>query len=137
LDSKADKDFQDLSEFLKDSNRAAAMRMVEILSLAGLRLAPRTTTPDEEQNEQQLIRQHLEYRLEALAEAEHDGWMAWHLARGWRYAPKKDPERQLHPCLRPFGQLQKVETDKDRDSVRHYPDFARKAGLRIEFANPS
>jgi hypothetical protein len=26
------------------------------------------------------------------------------------------------------------DAGKDRDSIRHYPDFARKAGLKIAFA---
>lgn len=125
-----DKPFGQLSEHMQASNRAAALRMMEILDLAGLRLVKGTATAKEEQ----LVRQHIEYRLEAMAEAEHEGWMAWHLDRGWRPGPVKDEEKRTHPCLRPLRQLKKVESDKDRDSVRHYPEYAREAGLKIDFA---
>jgi hypothetical protein len=63
--------------------------------------------------------------------------MDWHLARGWRDAPVKSAKDQTHPCLRRFAQLPKVETDKDRHTVRHYPDFARAAGMKIVFADTS
>ena len=131
LKKESDKDFADLSDFLKDSNRAAAERMLENLGLVNLRLAEGVATAAEEE----FIRAQLEYALETLAEAEHDGWTEWHLARGWRYAPSRDDENRLHPCLLPFRQLPKVDVDKDRDAVRHYPDFARAAGMKIVFAD--
>jgi hypothetical protein len=105
--------------------------MLENLGLVNLRLVEGTATAAEEES----VRAQLEYVLEALAEAEHDGWTEWHLARGWRYAPSRDDENRLHPCLLPFRQLPKVDVDKDRDAVRHYPDFARGAGMKIVVAD--
>jgi hypothetical protein len=117
-------------EFYRDSNRAAAWRMLKILDLADLQLLEGFASPEEET----AIRQHMEYRVEALAEAEHEGWMAWYLSRGWRYGPKREEDRRIHNCLVPYSQLRKSDADKDRDSIRHYPDFARAAGLKIAFA---
>lgn len=130
LKPASDKDFADLSEFLKDSNRAAAERVLDNLQLVGWHLASGLATADEEQ----VVSDRIEYVLETLAEAEHDGWTEWHLSRGWRWAPQRDDDKQLHPCLRPYIALPKVEVDKDRDTVRHYPDFARQAGMKIVVA---
>jgi hypothetical protein len=103
--------------------------MLEILGLVGLRLGKGTASPEE----QEMVRAKLEYSLETLAEAEHDGSMAWHFARGWRYAPKRDDSQRLHNCLLPYTQLPKVEANKDRHTIRKYPQFARKAGMKVVF----
>jgi hypothetical protein len=132
LKGEIDKELAALSDFYKESNRAAAGRMLEILNLVGLQLVDGLATATDEA----AIRSLLEYSLEALAEAEHDMWMEWHLARDWRYGPKTDTAKRIHQCLRPFTQLPKTETDKDRDSIRHYPDFARRAGLKIVLVEP-
>jgi hypothetical protein len=129
LKKENDRSFSELSDFFKDSNRAAAARMLEILGLVGLRRAKGHASPAEED----LVRTQLEYSLEALAEAEHDGWMAWHFARGWRYGPRRDDQQRLHNCLRPFAELPKREADKDRETIRHYPDFAATAHMKIVF----
>lgn len=127
LDPALDADYDDLPDFYQRSNRAAAERMLSILGLVGLRLDPGEATAEEER----ALRDELEYFMEALAEAEHDGWMQWHLAQGWRHGPEKDADKKEHPCLEPFISLPKLETDKDRDTIRHYPDFARTAGMKI------
>jgi hypothetical protein len=127
LKPELDKDFQDLPEFYQNSNRAAADRMATILALAGLGLKTGLASASDEER----VRTHLEYSLEALAEAEHDGWMQWHFSQGWRYSQKRNDEKKLHDCLRPYRQLSQLETDKDRDAIRHYPDFAREAEMQM------
>jgi hypothetical protein len=77
------------------------------------------------------ISEGIEYHLELMAEAEHDGWMQWHFDRGWRYDAKRDNDRKLHNCLLPDLRLDDVERNKDRDTIRLYPDFARAAENRI------
>jgi hypothetical protein len=124
-----DKDFDASDDFGKRSNRAAARRMIETLQLVGLHLERGLATPGEEAG----IRRVLEAHVELLSDAEHRGWMDWHLAQGWRYADlkRKDPVRKLHPCLLPFAQLGEADRDKDRNSIRHYPEFARRASRKI------
>lgn len=122
-----DKPFTDLLPFDQDSNQAAAGRMLDNLKLVGLKVAKGLATPKAERD----VRDQLEYVLETLAEAEHEGWMQFHLAHGWRWAKNRDDKKKLHPCLRPYHLLPKVDVEKDRDSVRHYPDYARLAGMKI------
>src|SRR5205823_348058 len=88
LKAHLDKPFEALDEFYQESNRQAAVRMLAILNLAGLRLEPGEASAASEEE----VTQHLEFRLEALAEAEHEGWMDWHIKQGWRYGTPKDEE---------------------------------------------
>jgi hypothetical protein len=69
--------------------------------------------------------------IERLAEAEHDGWTEQRSRNGWRYAETRDDTRKLHPDMLPFAELPEREKGKDRNTIRHYPDFAARAGYRI------
>ncbi|MEO8497106.1 MAG: RyR domain-containing protein [Planctomycetota bacterium] len=132
LEKGKERSFDNLDDFDKDSNRAAARRMIRILDLLSLRLVPGQNTPDERQSLSRLF----EFHLELLAEAEHAGWMQWHIERGWRYDPltdgnAKDKSRKLHTCLLPFKQLKHADQEKDRESIRAYLDFAQLANKQI------
>lgn len=135
LDDKNDLDYDAISPFYKDSNLAAADRMPENLALIGLHLDIGTISRAEREN----VRLEIEHNLEMLAEAEHAGWMDWHLDQGWEYGPKgapdysKDPKpnERKHPCLLPYLDLSDVERNKDRTTIRHYLDFAKKAKMVI------
>ena len=79
-----------------------------------------------------------EEQVEFLAKMEHDRWMEWHLSQGWQWGEKKDPaklteepEIKTHPCLIAYAKLNDKERNKDRNSIRHYPDFADAAGMKI------
>jgi hypothetical protein len=122
--------FKELPPDIKRSNEAAARRIPEIISLVGLQVVPRRSPPEAETEK---VVEHLRRHLEALAEEEHNGWMAHLLSEGWRFYETRDDERRLHDSLRPFNELRESEKEKDRDSVRHYPDFAREAGYEIVF----
>lgn len=43
----------------------------------------------------------------------HDNWAREKFAAGWKYGPKKDPEKKEHHCLVPFGQLPIEQRAKD------------------------
>ena len=130
LDEKNDPDFKDLSEFLKESNRAAANRVAETLGMIGLALVPGRATAKEVAH----VRLKIEYHLELLAEAEHNGWMTWYLDQGWQWGPTKSEEKKTHPCLKPYALLPDEERNKDRNTVRHYLDFAKEANMSIAIA---
>lgn len=125
-----DAPFDELPLDMQRSNEAAARRIPEILALVGLQVVPHSETMDDETED---VRKHLERHLEALAEEEHNGWMAHLESEGWRYDEVRDDDARRHDRLRPFNELPEVDKEKDRDSIRHYPDFAREAGFRIVF----
>lgn len=140
LEKDRDVDYDALHDFYKRSNLEAAARMVRTLSLIGLTLVKGKNTPVE----RAAVRMRIEYHLELLAQTEHDGWMDWHLDQGWCFGsqkptnlPTEKPNAQTHPCLRPYMKLSDEERNKDRDAVRHYPDFAAAAGMKIVLAHGS
>ncbi len=133
-----DKPYADLDSVDKEDNRAAARRIPAALALAGLRLEGGEASSEEASSESvAAIRKHLEYHLERLAEAEHDGWMDQRLRSGWRHGKKRDDPARRHPALVPYAELPDADQDKDRDSVLHFPDVVGLAGYRITWARMS
>ena len=124
------KPYAKLAEIDKEDNRAAAHRIREVLALVGLGLrqgkdrAPASVAKIE-------VKAQLEQNIERLAEAEHDGWMEHRSRNGWRWATTRDDKRKLHPDMLPYAKLPEREKGKDSNTIRHYPDFAARAGFRI------
>ncbi|MBO4953771.1 MAG: hypothetical protein J6D04_01315 [Clostridia bacterium] len=58
---------------------------------------------------------------EEICELEHIRWCRYHLLNHWKYGSnaegKKDKEKKLHPCLKPFSELPPEEHWKDRDTI--------------------
>jgi len=50
---------------------------------------------------------------------------------GWTYAAVRDDIKRTHPLLVPYADLPEPEKDKDRQTVRNYPKYARLAGFKI------
>jgi hypothetical protein len=73
----------------------------------------------------------LHQNIDRLAEAEHDGWMEHRERNGWRHGKPRDDALKLHPAMVPYAQLPEQEKGKDRNTIRHYPDFAAGADYRI------
>jgi hypothetical protein len=124
------KPYAKLAEIDKEDNRAAARRVPEVLALVGLGSrrgkdgAPAAVPKNE-------VKAQLEQNIERLAEAEHDGWMEHRSRNGWRWAETRDDAKKLHPDMLPYAKLPEREKGKDRNTIRHYPDFAARAGFRI------
>lgn len=49
----------------------------------------------------------------ATPEQSHESWLAEKVSTGWAYGETKDPERRLHPCMVPYGQLPPTQRAKD------------------------
>jgi hypothetical protein len=119
-----DRPYAELADADKDDNRAAARRMGDVLGVAGLRLSNDPAA-------QPMPEGALESGIDTMAEAEHNGWMSQRLRNGWSWALARDDAAKQHPSIRPYHELSEKEKEKDRDSVRHYPEFAARAGYRI------
>ena len=50
---------------------------------------------------------------------------------GGRWAETRDDPKKLHPDMLPYTKLPEGEKGKDRNTIRHYPDFAARVGYRI------
>lgn len=119
-----DRPYAELPEAGKEENRAAARRMNGVLAVAGLTLSDdpaKAAVPTDI----------LTAALEPMAEAEHNGWMAHRAANGWIWGENRDDDAKRHPSMLAYAQLPEREKNKDRDNVRHYPEFAARTGYRI------
>ena len=114
--------WDDLSEDLRESNRAQAWAIVDKLASIGARVEegmptkPFAFTPVE---------------VERLAEGEHERWMAERTRAGWTYAPVRDDRGKHHPMMIAWDKLPEAERDKDRRAVTHIPDVLAHACMRI------
>ncbi len=147
--------FAELPEFMKSDNRAAARRIGQVLSMAGLRLLPNEGTPWPAE-EQDRILALIEDNIDLLSEGEHEGWTEARIRNGWRLGPCKDVSKRESHLLAPWSQLKeriqikrdhleklghpprkaleeevKSELNKDRDSVRHYVQIIAGTDYRI------
>jgi hypothetical protein len=131
------KEFEVLDAEERADNVAAALRIPDVLALAGLELVPSGGSGAPPQAVEEVLEEH----MEVLAEAEHDGWMVFRLENGWRPCERVDDkeERQrqrrarLHDCLRPYSDLTTAVQDLDRGAIRWYPTAAALAGFQLDF----
>jgi class 3 adenylate cyclase/tetratricopeptide (TPR) repeat protein len=121
----------ELSEDLKDANRAQVADIPLKLRRLGYDLAPgHGLSPHEIKK--------TDAQIEELSIREHDRWMKDRIRHGWTYASVRDNLRKLNPLLVPWDQLSEVEKEKDRDTIRNIPRLIEKAGFRVrKIAEPS
>jgi hypothetical protein len=133
IKDKFNKPFNELTEAIKEDNRAAARRMHEILALVGLYIVKKEKSAQLEKDQDINIMNHLEYHMELLSEAEHNGWMKQRLNAGWKYGEIRDDEKKIHPDLIPYHKLSNKEKEKDRESIRGYNQKLKSAGYIIDW----
>ncbi len=68
---------------------------------------------------------------ETLAENTHEIWAQARLAEGWRYGPRRDDERKLHPCLVPYAELPESEKEYDRLTALNALRLVGKLGFMV------
>ncbi len=141
--SAYDKDWAALTEEGKSANIAAASRMPAVLALAGLQIeAVSPGASGAGGAAEDVVTAHMQEHMERLAEAEHEGWMAYRIAHGWTHGEERDDSKKLHPMIKPYAELPESEKDKDRRNVLGYPGHIRNARaadgttFRIVFADP-
>lgn len=49
----------------------------------------------------------------ATPEQSHEGWLEEKRRTGWRFGPKKNPEKREHPCFLPYAELPESQRRKD------------------------
>ena len=105
--------WRDLSPFLRQSNIAAADHLI---------VKARYLLEDESLSELSAedcrrayarFAELRETRADLLQEMEHRRWMRFYQMYNWRYAPKRDNARRLHPLLVPYGALSPEDRRKD------------------------
>lgn len=69
--------------------------------------------------------------FEALAESEHNRWMAQLYLNGWKFSETRDDSKKLHTDLIPYAQLSENVKDWDRDAVRNIPKLMAQQNLKL------
>jgi voltage-gated potassium channel Kch len=113
--------WDDLPLELKESNRTQADHIATKLEAVGCHIVPLTAleadsfsfTPEE---------------VERLAEMEHERWLTERLQQGWTVG-ERNPAKKTNPNLVPWGQLDEVAREMNRNSVRRLPFFLNRAGF--------
>jgi hypothetical protein len=130
-DEPALKPWSDLPGEFKESNRQQADDIAVKLRAVGLwfrRMIPGGQGISDPKA--------LDRRIEMLARAEHDRWVAEKRRNGWIPAPGKsradrNDRLRLHNFLFPWDELDSETQDLDRDTVRKIPEFLAAAGYEI------
>jgi len=116
--------FDKLPEEIKEDNRAAARRIPEILSHAGLYVVRRhesaSGTPAQLEAHVEKI---MEDNIELMAEEEHNGWMKVRLSNGWKCGSPRNDNKKIHDALIPYSELDRETKDKDVSAVNAYKDI--------------
>lgn len=105
--------WEELSDFLRRSNRAAADHLLTKARLLLEDNAIPALTADVCRRAFRAYEETRGEKAELYRELEHLRWARFHSLNGWRYAPVRDNERRLHPDLRPFEELTEAEQAKD------------------------
>jgi hypothetical protein len=126
--------YDNLSLFLRESNRAAALRIGDVLTAAGLRIvtagSPGALSIDDG-------RALLESRIDDAASKEHEGWCRFHFDRRWLPTTSADEPKDTksipprHPALVVWAVLSEPNRDKDRHQVRVYLQIVYDLGFAV------
>lgn len=114
----------ELSEDLREANRAQVADIPRKLKMLGYEVAPHHGI-DADKIEITAA------QLEQLSIHEHDRWMEERMSQGWTYAPVRDNVRKHHPLLVPWEALSEPDREKDREAVRNTKILLAKAGFRV------
>jgi WD40 repeat protein len=118
------KDWAELPDELKESNRSVARGIFEKLNRLGLLLKQKSTINPGK----------IEFTLseiEIIAEMEHERWVLERKKNGWKYGQVMDYYKKTHPAIIPWAQLSEHMKDMDRDFVKSMPVIMDKAGFTI------
>ena len=124
------KPWEQLTDAQREDNREFADDLHEKLTLVNCMLVP-MPLPDPAQPEFTFS----DADLDKLARHEHDRWMKARLAAGWRYGVPRDDAHKTHDQIKPWGELDEANQDKDRNAVREIPGMLALAGFRIQKAD--
>jgi hypothetical protein len=125
---EVDRAYADLAPDFQASNRAAARRIPDLLSLVDFKVIANPSPGDESWRKP--LEDHIRVHRERLAQAEHLGWNAERFANGWKYAPVRNDSFKQHNLLVDWAKLSESDKNKDRENMDAIPDWLKLAGYK-------
>jgi hypothetical protein len=116
--------WEDLADYLKESNRQQADHIGVKLKTVGCSIAPLTDWDAD-------LFQFTQEEVEKLAEMEHERWFEERSRNGWKYGKDKNIKRKISTDMIQWDRLTPEAKEKDRNTVRALPAFLEKAGFKI------
>jgi hypothetical protein len=113
-----------LSEDLRESNRQQAAHLVFKLRAIGREVVPVET-------DRLAVEKFSADELELLARMEHARWVAERLIANWTPASQKNIPRRETPNLVPWEQLKDNIREYDRDAILRIPELLRAVGKKV------
>jgi hypothetical protein len=126
-DNKSMRPWEELPEYLQQSNFTQAAHIGVMLSRIHCVITPESDLPHDFA--------FTDAEAELLAEMEHERWVLERQAAGFGYGPQRD-ERH-HPDLVDWEQLSEPARDKDRDAIRQFPAILEMAGFQVLRLRPA
>jgi voltage-gated potassium channel Kch len=115
--------WEKLSDDLREANIAQAAGIGVMLGSIGAVVVPQSAAAPEFR--------FTAMEIQRLPQLEHERWMRERIARGWRYADKRDNKRKTHPGLVSWAALPESARENERDTVRAIPGILYDAGYQI------
>jgi hypothetical protein len=117
------KDWNDLDELSKDSNRLQAMDMMRKLDTFHYKIVSSEKAKG--------IQQFTESEIEKMAEMEHARWMNEKISKGLTYGKPRNEELKIHDCLLPWEDLDEKTKQLDRNAVKIIPGLMKSVGFAV------
>lgn len=106
-------DWEQLSEFLRQSNIAAAGHLLTKIRMLLEDDTIRTITPENCRAAFARYQSCTREQKEVCRWIEHQRWMRFHSMYNWRYAPQRNNPAREHPLMLPYEELADFEQEKD------------------------
>lgn len=105
--------WEELSEFLRQSNIAAAGHLLTKIRLLLEDASIRSITPENCREAFARYENCTQTQKEACRWIEHQRWMRFHSIYNWGYAPIRNNSAREHPLMLPYEELADFEQEKD------------------------
>jgi hypothetical protein len=130
-DSSFFKEYYMLSNEQRLDNIAAATRIKQVLAVSKVFGIENNYSDKPDAKEDFLKFISVFKNLELLAKQEHNLWMKER--KNWGYVPGKirSDYFKIHPCMVEYSSLSEEDKNKDRDTIRKYPEFLEGSGFKI------
>jgi hypothetical protein len=118
------RDWEQLREDLKESNRLQADHAIAKLREIGCGVRPASGRPSP-------LMTFTDNEVETMARMEHGRWNAERLLQGWVLGERRDVDAKVTPYLVPWSELSEEVREFDREAVRRIPEFLAEVGLEV------